>query len=180
MGHSDPGFLVVGRIVKAHGIKGEFIVRPFTDYPESTFAPGVSLLLGNTQSEGPDLTLSALELEQARPHKDGYIVSVAGISDRNYSELLRGRYLFRDVAALEPLADGQLFHYQLLGMKVQTSFGQMVGEVTEVYELNPNDILCVQGPGGEIMIPFSKDIVIEVDADKERIVVDPPDGLLDL
>ena len=180
MGRNGPGFLVVGRIVKAHGIKGEFIVRPFTDYPSSTFVPGVSLLLGNTQGDGPDPKLSALELEQARPHKDGYIVSAVGIGDRNHSESLRGHYLFRDVAALEPLADGQLFYHQILGMKVQTSFGQVVGEVTEVYELNPNDILCVQGTEGEVMIPFSKDMVIEVNADKECIVVDPPDGLLDL
>jgi 16S rRNA processing protein RimM len=84
------------------------------------------------------------------------------------------------VSALEPLGDGEFFYHQLLGMKVQTNIGTMVGEVTEVYELDPNDILCVQGHKGEIMIPFSKEIVLQVNADEKYIVIDPPDGLLDL
>jgi len=84
------------------------------------------------------------------------------------------------VSALEPLGDGEFFYHQLLGMKVQTNIGTVVGEVTEVYELDPNDILCVQGHEGEIMIPFSKEIVLQVNADEKCIVIDPPDGLLDL
>jgi 16S rRNA processing protein RimM len=88
--------------------------------------------------------------------------------------------LFREASALEPLGDGEFFLHQLLGMKVQTSIGTVVGEVTEVYELDPNDILCVQGHEGEIMIPFSKEIVLQVNADEKYIVIDPPDGLLDL
>jgi 16S rRNA processing protein RimM len=81
---------------------------------------------------------------------------------------------------LEPLADGELFYHQLLGMEVVTTDGASIGEIREVYELEPADMLEVRGPEREVMIPFLKEIVVEVDADARRIVIDPPDGLLDL
>ena len=180
MGRDGPRFLAVGHIVKPHGIKGEFLVLPLTDHPQSTYTPGVVLHLGNVDSVNPDPGLPDLKLEQVRPYRNGYIASAGGITDRNDAERLRGHYLFREVSELEPLGDGEFFHHQLLGMKVQTSMGTVVGEVSEVYELDPNDILCVQGHEGEIMIPFSKEIVLQVNADEKCIVIDPPDGLLDL
>lgn len=180
MGRDGPRFLAVGHIVKPHGIKGEFLVLPLTDHPQSTYRPGVMLHLGSVDSANPDPGLPDLKLEQVRPYRNGYIASAGGITDRNDAERLRGHYLFREVSALEPLGDGEFFYHQLLGMKVQTNIGTMVGEVTEVYELDPNDILCVQGHEGEIMIPFSKEIVLQVNADEKYIVIDPPDGLLDL
>ena len=180
MGRDGPRFLAVGHIVKPHGIKGEFLVLPLTDHPQSTYRPGVMLHLGSVDSANPDPGLPALKLEQVRPYRNGYIASAGGITDRNDAERLRGHYLFREVSALEPLGDGEFFYHQLLGMKVQTNIGTVVGEVTEVYELDPNDILCVQGHEGEIMIPFSKEIVLQVNADEKCIVIDPPDGLLDL
>jgi|TARA_B100000745_G_C20132623_1_gene388152 16S rRNA processing protein RimM len=180
MGRDGPRFLAVGHIVKPHGIKGEFLVLPLTDHPQSTYRPGVVLHLGSVDSANPDPGLPDLKLEQVRPYRNGYIASAGGITDRNDAERLRGHYLFREVSALEPLGDGEFFYHQLLGMKVQTNIGTVVGEVTEVYELDPNDILCVQGHEGEIMIPFSKEIVLQVNADEKCIVIDPPDGLLDL
>ena len=180
MGRDGPRFLAVGHIVKPHGIKGEFLVLPLTDHPQSTYRPGVMLHLGSVDSANPDPGLPDLKLEQVRPYRNGYIASAGGITDRNDAERLRGHYLFREVSALEPLGDGEFFYHQLLGMKVQTNIGTVVGEVTEVYELDPNDILCVQSHEGEIMIPFSKEIVLQVNADEKCIVIDPPDGLLDL
>ena len=180
MGRDGPRFLAVGHIVKPHGIKGEFLVLPLTDHPQSTYRPGVVLHLGSVDSANQDPGLPDLKLEQVRPYRNGYIASAGGITDRNDAERLRGHYLFREVSALEPLGDGEFFYHQLLGMKVQTNIGTVVGEVTEVYELDPNDILCVQGHEGEIMIPFSKEIVLQVNADEKCIVIDPPDGLLDL
>jgi 16S rRNA processing protein RimM len=180
MGRDGPRFLAVGHIVKPHGIKGEFLVLPLTDHPQSTYRPGVMLHLGSVDSANPDPGLPDLKLEQVRPYRNGYIASAGGITDRNDAERLRGHYLFREVSALEPLGDGEFFYHQLLGMKVQTKIGTVVGEVTEVYELDPNDILCVQGHEVEIMIPFSKEIILQVNADEKCIVIDPPDGLLDL
>ena len=180
MGREDPRFLVVGHINKPHGTKGELFVWPLTDHPEGVYAPGVVLRLGAEDSDQPDPDLPPLRMEAVRPHRRGYIVAFAGVDDRSQSELLRGRYLFRETEALEPLAEGEVFYHQLLGMRVETTDGAEVGEVIEVYELSPAHMLDVRGPEREVMIPFLKDIVVDVDIEAKRMVIDPPDGLLDL
>ena len=180
MGREDPRFLVVGHINKSHGTKGELFVWPLTDHPEGVYAPGVVLRLGDADADEPDPDLPPLRIEAVRAHRQGYLVVFGGIEDRNQSDLLRGRYLFRERKALEPLAEGEVFYHQLLGMSVETTDGAHVGEVTEVYELSPAHMLDVRGPDREVLVPFLKDIVVEVDTEARRIVIDPPDGLLDL
>ena len=180
MGRRDTRFLVVGHISRAHGMKGELLVSPLTDHPEGTYAPGVVLRLGEPESDQPDPDLPPVRVESVRPHRGGYLVALAGVDHRSQSERLRGHYLFREASELEPLADGELFYHQLLGMEVVTTDGASIGEIREVYELEPADMLEVRGPEREVMIPFLKESVVEVDADARRIVIDPPDGLLDL
>lgn len=180
MGRSDPSHLVVGHLNKPHGIRGEFFVWPLTDHPESSFAPGVVLWLGDEDSDEPNYDLPPLRVESVRPFQKGFLIQFGGVEDRNGAEVLRGRYLLRAIEDLEPLAEGEVFHHQLLGMTVVTVDGQEVGTVGQVYELDPADLLEVNGPRGSVMIPFRAEIVREVDVDEARIVVDPPDGLLDL
>ena len=107
-------------------------------------------------------------------------MSFGGVDDRNQAELLKGHYLYRDIEELEPLAEGEVFYHQLLGMEVVTVSGERIGTVTEVYELRPADLLEVRGEGRQVMIPFLDHIVVDVDVDGGRLVVDPPEGLLDL
>ena len=180
MGREDPRFLIVGHLSKPHGTKGELFVCSLTDYPEGVYAPGVVLRMGAGDADGPDPDLPPLRIETVRPHQRGYLVGFAGVEDRNQSQMLRGRYVFRETEALEPLAEGEVFYHQLLGMSVETTDGTEVGVVTEVYELSPAHMLDVRGPEREFMIPFLKDIVVQVDTDTKRIVIDPPEGLLDL
>ena len=78
------------------------------------------------------------------------------------------------------MAEGEVFYHQLLGMEVVTKDDEFVGEIREVYELRPAHLLEVHGPRGEIMIPFLSHVVVEVDTEKGRMVIDPPEGLLDL
>ena len=180
MGREDPRFLVVGHINKSHGIKGELFVSPLTDHPEGVYAPGVVLRLGDADADEPDPDLPPLRIEAARPHRQGYLVAFGGLQERSQSDLLRGCYLFRETETLEPLAEGEVFYHQLLGMSVETKGGVYVGEITEVYELSPAHMLDVRGPDREVLVPFLKDIIVDVDTDARRIVIDPPDGLLDL
>lgn len=180
MARRDPGHLVVGHLNKPHGIRGEFFVWPLTDHPESTFAPGVVLWLGEADSDEPNYDLPPLRVESVRPFQKGLLVRFGGVEDRNQAEVLRGRYLLRPVEELEPLADDEFFHHQLLGMMVVTVDGEEVGVVDQVFELEPADLLEVRGPGGSLMIPFRPEIVREVDVEEARLVIDPPDGLLDL
>jgi 16S rRNA processing protein RimM len=180
MGRPDPAFLVVGHLNKPHGTKGELFAWPLTDHPESVFQPGNTFRSGDVEGTEPDLDLPPLRLVDVRPFKRGYLLSFAGVHDREGAGLLQGRYLFLEAGRLEPLQEGEVFYHQLLGMEVVTVDGEPVGTIHEVYELRPADLLEVHGPRGEFMIPFLSHIVVQIDADAGRMVIDPPEGLLDL
>lgn len=155
-------------------------VWPLTDHPESAFAPGVVLSLGEESDDEPNPDLPPLRIESSRPHQRGYLIVFGGVEDRNQAEVLKGRYLFRRIEELEPLAEGEVFYHQLLEMVVRTVDGKDVGRVVEVFELGPADLLEVHGSSGTVMIPYRPEIVVSVDVDASEIVIDPPDGLLAL
>jgi 16S rRNA processing protein RimM len=180
MGREDPRYLVVGQLTKPHGIQGEIYVWPLTDHPESVYAPGVVLSLGEESDDQPDPDLPPLRVVAARPFQRGVLVRFGGVDDRSQAELLRGRYVFRPTAELEPLREGEVYYHQLVGLDVVTVDGDALGRVTEVYELQPADLLEVSGGRGQLMIPYLGHIVVEIDVAGGRIVVDPPEGLLDL
>lgn len=180
MGRADPRYLVVGHINRAHGIKGELFVWPLTDHPEGVYAPGVVFYLGDGTSGEPDPDLPPLRLEKVRPFRRGYLMSFGGVDDRNGAELVRGHYLLQVVDDLPPLEGGELFYHQLLGLEVVTARGRVLGTVREVYEVRPADLLDIRGEEGSFLVPFLEDIVVEIDAEEGRLVIDPPEGMLDL
>ena len=180
MGRSDPEFLVVGHLNKPHGTKGEMFVWPLTDHPEGTYAPGVVVRLGEPDEDRPSPDLPPLRISAVRPFRRGYLVSFGGVSDRTGAERLRGRYLFRETAALQPLGEGEVFYHQLLDAEVVTVEGRQLGRVTEVYEVAPAHLLEVTHEDGQTLLPYLDHVVVEVDIEAGRIVVDPPEGLLDL
>lgn len=180
MGREDPRHLVVGHLNKPHGTKGEFFVWPLTDHPESVYAPGVVLMLGEPHAQEPDPDLPPLRIESVRPFQKGFLVHFGGVESRSQAEMLRGRYLYRSIEDIEPLADGEVFYHQLLGMTVVTLSGEEVGTIGEVFEMSPADLLEVHGERGVVVVPFLDHIVVEVDVTAKRMVIDPPDGLLEL
>ena len=180
MGLNDPSHLVVGQLNKPHGTKGEFFVWPLTDHPESALAPGVVLSLGGEADDAPNPDMPPLRVMSIRPHQKGFLVHFGGVEDLSQALLLKGLYLYRAFEDIEPLAEGEVFYHQLLQMTVFTTDDTEVGRVTEVFEMGPTDLLEVQGENGVIMIPYRPEIVVEVDLEKARIVIAPPDGLLDL
>lgn len=180
MGRTDPKYLAVGYLSKAHGILGEFVVSPLTDHPEGTYAPGVVLRLADTTGQTPDPDLPPLRVASSRPFKGAFLVEFGGVETRSGAEALRGRYLLREASEVEPRAPDEFFYHQLLGLEVFTVQGERLGRVREVYELTSSDLLEVRDGEREFMIPFRKEILVSVDLDAGRIVVDPPQGLLDL
>ena len=176
----DPSHLVVGFLQRAHGIKGEIFVNVLTDHPESVFAPGVVLYPGGADADEPDPDLPPLRVEAIRPFQRGFLVSFGGLDDRTQAEILAGHYLFQSVDDLEPLEEGEVFHHQLLGLTVCTVDGEEVGTVSQVFELQPADLLEVRMEKGVVMIPFRREMVAEVDVEGGRLVIDPPEGLLEL
>lgn len=177
---APPTHLVVGHVSRPHGTQGEVYVRPLTDHPEGVFARGVVLRAAADDGEEPDPDFPPLRVEAVRPFRRGYLVCFAGVDSRHLAERLRERYLVLPVEELAELEEGELFYHQLIGMRVRTVDGRDLGRIDEVYELEPAHLLEVRGGEGVFLIPLTRRILKEVDADGGWMVVDPPEGLLDL
>jgi len=170
--------IIVGRVRKAHGIRGDVVVEPITDEPDVIFAPGRRVFAG-TISGDPAKGTPELHVEQTQPFKGGFIVHFAEIADRTVAETWRDRFLLVPSEELTPLGAGEVYVHELLGMRVELDSGQPVGVVVETYELPQGLTLDVQREGGTVMIPFER-IVTSVDRDARVIRINPPEGLLDL
>lgn len=180
MGSPQPTHLVVGRIRKSHGVRGEVLVRSMSDYPGEVYLPGVVLSSGAAAEGGPDADRPPLRIEAVRPVRDGYLIRFGGVDDRDRADRLRGLFLFQAVEELAPLAEGEVFHHQLLGLAVETADGAAVGTVRDIIDLPPALLLEVASPRGTVLVPWNRDIVLQVSPEEGRLVIDPPDGLLEL
>jgi len=166
--------VLVGRIARPHGLRGEVVVDPETDFAERRFAPGARLWIDG--GDAPlELTVASSRLQGPRP-----IVSFAGRPGREEAEALAGRELRVPEADLQPLPAGRYYHHQLRGCVVETVDGTRVGTVTRVDGGAGDGRLVVEGPGGEVLVPLADEICVEVDVAAGRIRIAPPDGLLDL
>ncbi|MFR9674584.1 ribosome maturation factor RimM [Streptomyces sp. TR06-5] len=166
--------LVVARVGRAHGIRGEVTVEVRTDEPELRLAPGARLAT-DPPSVGP------LTIESGRVHSGRLLLRFAGVTDRTAAEALRNTLLVAEVDPEERPEDPEEFYdHQLVDLDVLTRDGHAVGRVEEVAHLPAQDLLVVRRPdGGEALIPFVTEIVPEIDLAAQRIVVDPPPGLLE-
>lgn len=171
--------LVIGSVVRAHGIHGEVVVYVTTDDPEDRFVVG-SVLATDPTTAGP------LAIESVRAHASSgpgrLLVTFDGVGDRDQAERLRGVKLLVDAADIGPLDDPDEFHdFELVGLAVHLPDGERVGEVRRVTHGPGPDMLIVDRPDGrETLVPFVKAIVPEVDVAAGRVVITPPGGLLDL
>ena len=168
------GMVVVGRIARAQGIRGQVIVDPATDFPDERFKAGSVVYVNR------DETVEALTIDAVRFHRGRPIISLAGVDTMNAANGLAGKELRVDVEALQPLPAGSYYHHDLIGCAIETRQGQAIGRVTKVEGTGAGSRLVVQGAAGEILIPMVEGICVAVDPAAGRIVVDPPEGLLDL
>lgn len=164
--------VIVGRVGRAHGIRGSVVVSVRTDEPDLRFAAG-SRLDTDPAARGP-LTVVAV-----RRRSGELIVRFKGVQDRDAAEELRGTWLSVDSATLAPLDDPDEFRdHELIGLSVRTADGTPVGVVADVLH-HGQDLLAVRpASGAEILVPFVKAIVPEVDLAAGVLVIDPPPGLL--
>ncbi|MGW1159603.1 ribosome maturation factor RimM [Streptomyces sp. NPDC002513] len=166
--------LVVARIGRAHGIKGEVTVEVRTDEPELRLAPG-AVLATDPASVGP------LTIATGRVHSGNLLLRFEGVSDRNAAEALRNTLLIAEVDPDElPEGEDEYYDHQLIDLDVVTQDGVEVGRITEVSHLPSQDLFVVaRADGTEVMIPFVTEIVTEIDLQEQRAVIDPPPGLID-
>ncbi len=177
---AEPEHLVVGHLSKVHGIRGEVFVWPLTDHPDSVFTPGARLHRADGAGPEPRPGEPALRIVAVRPFRQGYLVHFEDISTRTEAGRLVGRYLVHPIDLLPELEEDELFYHQLLGMVVSTVQGVSLGVVVEVYELEPDHLLEVRSDRSSALVPFTRRVVREIDTTARRILVDLPEGLLDL
>jgi len=168
--------VAVGRVVRAHGIRGELVVEVRTDEPDQRFAVGGVLGLRRASGETGTVTVRSV-----RRHGERLVVRLDGVGDRSAADGLRGAVLTLDQARLPPTADPEEFYdHELVGLTVELAAGGAVGTVADVVHGPGGELLVVARDGAaDALVPFVHQIVPVVDVEGGRIVVDPPDGLLD-
>ncbi len=173
--------VIVGRIGRPHGIRGEVVIGVRTDEPDFRFAVGATLQVAEHDQEsagGGQLTVAS-----ARWHSGQLLVAFAGVTDRSAAAELTGSWLSVDSSQLPEIGDPDEFRdHELIGLAVRTCAGEPVGVITDVLHYG-QDLLVVRradGQRGECLVPFVKAIVPEVDVRGGVVVIDPPPGLIDV
>ena len=160
---------MVGRIGRAHGLKGELFVEPRTDEPERRFAVGQILRTGT----------GSLTVADSRTHSGRLVVKFEEIADRTAAEASRGAELTCPVDPAEmPDDPDEFYDHQLAGLRVETTDGDVVGELERVLHGAAQDLLVIRKPDREVLFPFVRALVPEVDVAGGRIVIDDKPGLL--
>jgi 16S rRNA processing protein RimM len=165
---------VVGRIARPHGIRGQVIVNPDTDFPEQRFRKGASFWIRSSQGD-ERLTIGSVRFHGGRP-----VIGFERFERVEDVERLAGvelRVPEEELTALEP---GLFYHHQLVGCVVEMPDGAVVGTVSRIEGGLGGSRLVVDGRRGEILVPLATEICVDIDVGAKRIRIEPPEGLLDL
>ena len=168
--------VAVGRVARPHGLRGEVIVNPETDFPERRFR------LGEVVYTKIDDEVQACRIRAVRFHAGRPLVALDGVETMSQAEALASLELRVPEQTLAPLPSGTYYQHDLMGCEVTTVGGAVVGTVTAVQGALGATRLLVRSPNqaDEIEVPLAEPICVQVDPEHKTIVVDPPDGLLDL
>lgn len=171
--------VVVGRVGRPHGVRGEVTVEVRTDEPDLRFAQGATLLAGTAPDDPSPVPLV---VERAAWHAGRLLLALGGVADRDAAEAMRGRLLMVDrPAGAIPDDPEEFYDSDLVDCAVELADGTPVGTVREVVHLPAQDLLAIARPAApEALVPFTAAFVPVVDITARRIVIAPPPGLLDL
>jgi 16S rRNA processing protein RimM len=168
--------VVVGRFRRPHGLKGECTIFPLTDDPARVFSTGRALWVVDLAGQ---VVGNPLVVERSRSYHREWLLKFAGIEHRDGLEPFRNRFLALPASDAAPLAEGEVYLHELEGFAVRLEDGTPVGLVTGHYETQGGLVIEVQGPKREFLLPYRKEFVRGVDRGARRLVIAPPDGLLD-
>jgi len=173
---AEPHHLVVGRLRKPHGLKGDVTLFPLTDDPALAFAPGRSVWLVGLDGE---TVAGPLTIERSRSYHREWLVKFAGADGREAIDPWRGLFLAAPADQLAPPKDDEVYLHELDGFSVRLPDETPLGLVSAVYELPSGLMIEVQGPKREFLLPYRKEFVAQVDRAGRRLVVTPPEGLVE-
>ena len=169
---SDEKRICLGQITGAHGIRGEIRIRAHTEVPEDITA------YGPLESEAGDRRFA---LSGVRPTKGGIIARVDGVGDRNQAEALKGALLYVDRDKLPEQGDGTWYHADLIGLVALDGRGAALGEIVAVPNYGAGDLLEIRPSdgGATVLVPFTEEVVPDVDLASGWLLVVPPEGLFE-
>jgi 16S rRNA processing protein RimM len=171
----QPKYLQLGDILRPHGIKGELRVRVLTDYPERL--PALKhVYLGGTPTDPKPRPYT---ISRVRFDRQYALITFEGIDDRDSADMLRGLALMVAIEDAVPLEEGEVYLFQLIGMRVVLEDGTDIGEIIDIAETGGNDNYIVKSPTlGEFAIPAIPQVVLKIDTDKQHLLIRPMEGLL--
>ena len=172
-----PAHLVVGLVKKPHGLQGEVLVYPATDEPETVFVPGrvLAVLDRDGRATGREIVIA-----RARAFHRAWLLGLEGVGTREQIDPLREKYLGLRAEEARPLEPGEYYYHELVGLRVETEGGRVVGAVADVIEAPQGLILSVDGEGKQHLVPFVSRVVRRVDREAGVVVIAPPEGLLEV
>jgi len=165
--------VAIAKILRPRGLRGEMVAEVLTDFPERFDG------LQEVTAVLPDGEHRELTLENAWFQKERIVLKFARVDSIEEAELLRNAEICIDEAQAVELEDGEFFDWQLEGCEVVTLTGEAVGRVRELLRTGGTEVLIIGGDGREVLVPFAESICVDVDIEKKRIVIDPPEGLLE-
>ena len=172
-----PELIIVGRVRKAHGVRGDLVVEPLSDEADAVFAAGRRVVAGTITGDAAK-GRPELHIASSTPFKGGFIIHFDEIADRDVADTWRERFFLVPADELTPPAEGEVYLHELNGMRVELESGEPVGTVSTIYELPQGITLDVERASGSVLIPYDR-VVTSVDRDARVIRISPPDGLLD-
>jgi 16S rRNA processing protein RimM len=168
----EPAFLVVGKLLHPHGVRGEILMDVITDFPER-LQPGVGVYVGEDHR--------LLQIRSRRLHRQDLLLTFDGYSTPETVGELRNLLVYVPSHDRPALPDGEYYHHQLIGLQVFSEEGSLLGKLENILITGANDIYVVRSPqGGELLLPAIEEVVQEIDLDARKIIVRLLPGLLDL
>jgi 16S rRNA processing protein RimM len=163
----------LGHLVRPHGLRGELRMRPYN--PETTALESGAVVFLRRDGERQERRLTAV-----RRHKNVVLLTFEGCDDIDAAQKLVGCEVCLSPERLAPLAPGEVYHYELVGMRVRTVDGDDLGTVAEVMAVSSNDVLVVRDDTREHLIPLIADVVKDIDVAARCVLIDPIPGLLEI
>jgi len=172
-GSPEPSYLVIGQVLRPHGVAGDLRVKIFTDFPERLRQHQTIYLAPASSPE----EVSPYTVDMIRFHHGAMLLRLSECQDRDAAGELRGMLVQIPVEAASPLAAGEYYTFQVVGLVVITDTGVTLGKVAEVLETGANDVYVVRGVYGELLLPAIEDVILEIDPENGQMRVHLIPGL---
>ena len=162
----------VGKITRTHGVRGAVKINPYGESLAIQAAGARVYLRGRAEAR-------QLTIESLRPQGNLFIAEFAELESMEDAEAVKGEEVFLPEECIPPAAEGEYYHYQLVGLAVELKDGGRIGVLRNIIETPANDVYVVDCGGREVLVPAVEDVILEVDLEGGRMVIDPPEGLME-